>query len=178
MAPANGKQGNAVVMDRVALRQQFEDLLYREAWLLDQDRLEEWLELLSENIHYWAPVRADMNRGKEDFSPPLRLAFFDDNKDGLRLRVARIRTGAAHADEPPSRVRHLITNVQVMEEPDTETTKVASNFLVFKSRRNREENLFVGCREDTWRLDGGAWKLDERMILLDHNVIENITVLF
>jgi 3-phenylpropionate/cinnamic acid dioxygenase small subunit len=178
MAPANGKQGNAVVMDRVALRQQFEDLLYREAWLLDQDRLEEWLDLLSKNIHYWAPVRADMNRGKEDFSPPLRLAFFDDNKDGLRLRVARIRTGAAHADEPPSRVRHLITNVQVMEAPDTEATKVASNFLVFKSRRNREENLFVGCREDTWRLYGGAWKLDERMILLDHNVIENITVLF
>jgi 3-phenylpropionate/cinnamic acid dioxygenase small subunit len=178
MAPANGKQGNAVVMDRVALRQLFEDLLYREAWLLDQDRLEEWLDLLSENIHYWAPVRADMNRGKEDFSPPLRLAFFDDNKDGLRLRVARIRTGAAHADEPPSRVRHLITNVQVMETPDAETAKIASNFLVFKSRRNREENLFVGCREDTWRLDGGAWKLDERMILLDHNVIENITVLF
>jgi len=165
-------------MDRVGLRQQFEDLLYREAWLLDQDRLEEWLELLSENIHYWAPVRADMNRGKEDFSPRLRLAFFDDNKDGLRLRVARIRTGAAHADEPPSRVRHLITNVQVMEAPDAETAKVASNFLVFKSRRNREENLFVGCREDTWRLDSDAWKLDERMILLDHNVIENITVLF
>ena len=165
-------------MDRVGLRQQFEDLLYREAWLLDQDRLEEWLELLSENIHYWAPVRADMNRGKEDFSPRLRLAFFDDNKDGLRLRVARIRTGAAHADEPPSRVRHLITNVQVVETPDAETAKVASNFLVFKSRRNREENLFVGCREDTWRLDSDAWKLDERMILLDHNVIENITVLF
>ena len=167
-----------MTMDRAGLRLQLEDLLYREAWLLDQDRLEEWLELLSENIHYWAPVRADMNRGKEDFSPRLRLAFFDDNKDGLRLRVARIRTGAAHADEPPSRVRHLITNVQVMEAPDAETAKVASNFLVFKSRRNREENLFVGCREDTWRLDSDAWKLDERMILLDHNVIENITVLF
>jgi 3-phenylpropionate/cinnamic acid dioxygenase small subunit len=165
-------------MERVGLRQQFEDLLYREAWLLDHDRLEEWLDLLSEAIHYWAPVRADMNRGKEDFSPPLRLAFFDDNKDGLRLRVARIRTGAAHADEPPSRVRHLISNVQVLETPDTDTAKVASNFLVFKSRRNREENLFVGCREDIWRRNGGPWKLEERMILLDHNVIENITVLF
>jgi 3-phenylpropionate/cinnamic acid dioxygenase small subunit len=177
MAPANGERGEVVAMDRVGLRQQFEDLLYREAWLLDHDRLEEWLDLLSDNIHYWAPVRADMNRGKEDFTPPLRLAFFDDNKDGLKLRVARIRTGAAHADEPPSRVRHLITNIQVMEAPDAATAKVASNFLVFKSRRNREENLFVGCREDTWRRDGGAWKLEERMILLDHNVIENITVL-
>jgi 3-phenylpropionate/cinnamic acid dioxygenase small subunit len=165
-------------MDRVGLRPQFEELLYREAWILDQDRLEEWLDLLSEDIHYWAPVRADMNRGNEDFSAPLRLAFFDDTKDGLRLRVARIRTGAAHADEPPSRVRHLITNVQVLEAPNKDTAKVASNFLVFKSRRNREENLFVGSREDIWRLDGGAWKLFERMILLDHNVIESITVLF
>ena len=34
-------------MERVGLRQQFEDLLYREAWLLDHDRLEEWLDLLS-----------------------------------------------------------------------------------------------------------------------------------
>jgi len=165
-------------MDRAGLRLQFENLLYREAWLLDHDLLEEWLDLLSDNIHYWAPVRADMNRGKEDFSRPLRLAFFDDNKDGLRLRVARIRTGAAHADEPPSRVRHLITNVQVLEAPDAATAKVASNFLVFKSRRNREENLFVGCREDTWRRISDAWKLEERMIVLDHNVIENITVLF
>lgn len=165
-------------MDGTGLRQLFEDLLYREAWLLDHDLLEEWLDLLSDNIHYWAPVRADMNRGKEDFSPPLRLAFFDDNKDGLKLRVARIRTGAAHADEPPSRVRHLITNVQVLEAPDAATAKVASNFLVFKSRRNREENLFVGCREDTWRRTGDAWRLEERMIVLDHNVIENITVLF
>ena len=169
-------------MDRVGLRQQFEDLLYREAWLLDHDRLEEWLDLLSEKIRYWAPVRADMNRGGEDFTPALRLGFFDDNKDGLRLRLARIRTGAAHADEPPSRVRHLITNVQVLQvldAPDTETARVASNFIVFKSRRNREENLFVGCREDLWRRDVGAgWKLEERMILLDHNVIENITVLF
>lgn len=165
-------------MDRVGLRQQFEELLYREAALLDRDRLEEWLDLLAADIHYWAPVRADMNRGKEDFSPPLRLAFFDDNKDGLRLRVARIRTGAAHADEPPSRVRHLITNVQILESPKPDTAKVASNFLVFKSRRNREENLFVGCREDIWRRHDGGWKLSERMILLDHNVIENITVLF
>ena len=58
--------------------------------MLDHDHLEEWLELLSDNIHYWAPVRADMNRSQEDLSPPLRLAFFDDNKDGLKLRVARI----------------------------------------------------------------------------------------
>jgi 3-phenylpropionate/trans-cinnamate dioxygenase subunit beta len=69
-------------------------------------------------------------------------------------------------------VRHLITNVQVLEAPDADTVKIASNFMVFKSRRNREENLFVGWREDAWRRESGAWKLEERIILLDHNVIE------
>ena len=164
-------------MDRAGLRQQFEELLYREAWLLDHDRLEEWLELLSDNIHYWAPVRADMNRGQEDLSPPLRLAFFDDNKDGLKLRVARIRTGAAHADEPPSRVRHLITNVQVLDAPDAATVKAASNFLVFKSRRNREEN----CSSAAARIPGGVRAADGSSKnvddLLDHNVVEDVTVI-
>jgi 3-phenylpropionate/cinnamic acid dioxygenase small subunit len=55
---------------------------------------------------------------------------------------------------------------------------VTSNFIVFKSRRGREESLFVGCREDRWHRIDGTWKLEERLIVLDHDVIENITVLF
>jgi 3-phenylpropionate/cinnamic acid dioxygenase small subunit len=55
---------------------------------------------------------------------------------------------------------------------------VTSNFIVFKNRRGREESLFVGYREDRWRRIDGTWKLEERLIVLDHDVIENITVLF
>jgi 3-phenylpropionate/cinnamic acid dioxygenase small subunit len=165
-------------MSSADLRREFEELLYYEAWLLDHNRLEEWLGLFTDNVRYWAPVRANLGHGEEDFSRQHRLAHFDDNKASLTLRVQRTRTGMAHADEPPARVRHFVSNVQVLETNGPENARVASNFIVFKSRRGREEHLFVGCREDRWRRINGAWKIEERLILLDHDVLENVTVLF
>ena len=159
------------------LRLEFEELLYYEAWLLDHDRLEEWLELCAEQVRYWAPVRANVSRGSEDWTRQQMLAHFDEDKGSLALRVQRIRTGVAHADEPPARVRHLVSNVRVLNGNDKAAT-VTSNFIVFKSRRGREEFLFVGCREDRWCRIGETWKLEERLIVLDHDVTENITVLF
>jgi 3-phenylpropionate/cinnamic acid dioxygenase small subunit len=159
------------------LRLEFEDLLYYEAWLLDHDRLEEWLTLCAEQVRYWAPIRTNVPRGSEDWTLPLQLMHFDEDKTSLTLRVQRIRTGAAHADEPPARVRHLVSNVRVLDAND-EIAKVASNFMVFKSRRGRDESLFVGCREDRWQRIDRAWKLEERLIVLDHDVIENVTVFF
>jgi len=164
-------------MSAVALRLEFEELLYHEAWLLDHDQLEEWLALCAEQVRYWAPIRTNVARGSEDWSRPLQLMHFDEDKTSLTMRVQRIRTGAAHADEPPARVRHLVSNVQILD-ADDEVAHVASNFIVFKSRRGRDEALFVGCREDRWRRIAGAWKLEERLIVLDHDVIDNITVLF
>jgi len=158
------------------LRREFEDLLYHEAWLLDHDRLEEWLDLFADTIHYWAPVRSNKVRGKEDLHHHNLVAHFDDDKTALMMRVQRIRTGAAHADEPPSRVRHFISNVRVLE-ATSDQVQVTSNFIVFKSRRDRDETLFVGCREDRWRRSDGRWKLEERFIILDHDVIGNLTVL-
>ena len=164
-------------MNEADLRREFEELLYYEAWLLDHDRLEEWLELFADTVRYWAPVRSNQARGKEDLRREHMVAHFDDDKAALAMRVQRIRTGAAHADEPPSRVRHFVANVRVLEAHDGSAT-VTSNFMVFKSRRGREETLFVGCREDRWRRANGTWRLEERLIILDHDVIENVTVLF
>jgi len=164
-------------MSAANLRQEFEELLYYEAWLLDHDRLEEWLELFADNVRYWAPVRTNQGRGKEDLQRPQLLAHFDDDKTGLAMRVQRIRTGAAHADEPPSRVRHFVSNMRVLV-AEEDRTHVTSNFIVFKSRRGREETLFVGCREDHWRRANGKWRIEERLIILDHDVLENVTVLF
>lgn len=164
-------------MSTADLRREFEDLLYYEAWLLDHDRLEEWLALMADNVRYWAPVRANLERGRDDWTRQQWLAHYDDDKAGLTIRVQRVRTGAAHADEPPARVRRFVSNVRVLE-GTADYAQVTSNFIVFKSRRGREEYLFVGCREDRWRRIAGAWKLEERLILLDHDVIDNVTVLF
>ena len=82
--------------DRIRLRHEFEELLYHEAWLLDNDKLEEWLELFTDMLRYWAPVRGNLEPGREDLSRPHLLAHFDDDKTSLTLRVKRLRTGAAH----------------------------------------------------------------------------------
>jgi dibenzofuran dioxygenase subunit beta len=164
------------VVSGVALKHEFESLLIDEYWLLDNDRLEDWLALMTEDVRYWGPVRADLGRDGEDFARPHLLTHFDETRATMQLRVARLRTGSAHAEEPPSRVRHFVSNVKVVEEPTFDRVRVASNFIVFRSRSGREENFFVGTRRDEWLRTGDGWRLAERMVLFDHDVIENITV--
>ncbi len=163
--------------ERLALRLAFEDLLYHEAALLDARRWEEWLGLLDDEIRYFAPLRANAPDEAERFNEHRRLALFDDNRAGIEARIARLNSGAAHADDPPSRVRHFVANVRILDH-GTETARVASNVLVFKSRRERDETLFCGTRDDVWRRDGPRWRLRERRVLFDHHVIDNVTVFF
>ncbi|MGH7905132.1 MAG: aromatic-ring-hydroxylating dioxygenase subunit beta [Candidatus Binataceae bacterium] len=167
-------------MDKLReLRLEFEDLLFHEAALLDAERLEDWLTLIDDSVRYFAPVRATLPRGGEDFGRRELIAHFDDNKNGLALRIRRIRTGWAHAEEPPSRTRHLISNVRIVETHQNDNTvRVASNFMVFRSAGDSDERTFIGSREDTWRRTGDGWRLLNRLIILDHNVIESISVLF
>lgn len=160
-------------------RVRFEELLFREAALLDAERFEEWLEMIDGAVRYFAPVRTTLPRGKENLARHELVAHFDDDKAGLAARVRRIRTGWAHAEEPPSRTRHFISNVRVLAmDSKADTAQVASNFIVFRSAGDRDERTFFGTREDVWRKTDGVWRLLNRMIIFDHNVIESISVLF
>lgn len=165
------------IEDRVRLRLEFEDVLYQEAALLDEHRWDDWLALLDDQLRYVAPVRANVHEERALFDERWRLALFDDDRRGIETRIARLTSGAAHADDPPSRVRHFVSNVRILDNSG-DRARVASNFLVFKSRRERDEVLFCGMREDVWHRNGGGWKLRERRILLDHHTIDNVTVFF
>ena len=101
--------------DRSALKFEAEEFLYYEAELLDSRKLDEWLNLLTDDIHYWMPIRRT-TQAKEthlEFTKPGGVAFFDDDKRVLTMRVERLAVGRAWAEDPPSRTRHLITNVRV-----------------------------------------------------------------
>jgi len=161
-----------------ALRHEFEALLIDEYWLLDNDQFEDWHGLMAEDIRYWGPVREDLGRGEENFQRPHLLTHFDEDWGTLGLRIARLRTGSAHAEEPPSRVRHFVTNVKILDATDPARVRVASNFIVFRSRSGREETLFVGSRRDRWVKQVAGWRLAERLIIFEHGVIDNITVFF
>lgn len=161
---------------------QIERFLYREALLLDQRRYEEWVDLFTDDAHYWMPIRRDKSRtpGRDEFAREDELAFFDETKDTLVRRVAKLATGQAWAEEPPSRTRHLITNVDAEEDGPDSDVRVFSNFIVYRTRLETKQDLFVGRREDLLRRNGDTWKIGRRKILLDMTVLfaDNLSIFF
>ena len=164
---------------------EIEQFLYREARLLDQRKFHEWLDLLTDDLHYWMPMRSnrypvsskaiailDGSRYEEsEVSREDELAIMDETKDSLRRRVARLDTGMAWAEDPPSRTRHMISNVEVEPGDRESEIKVYSNFLMYRTRGETEQDFYVGCREDILRNVDGQWKVAYRKIVLDQNVL-------
>ena len=107
------------------------------------------------------------------------MAFFDDDKNVLALRVKRLAVGRAWAEDPPSRTRRLITNIKVLDY-DGEEVSVASNFKLYRSRLNSEEDNWIGRREDKLRRVDDVFKLSQRHIYLEQTVIlsQNMSSLF
>ena len=152
-----------------------EQLLYREAYLLDSGEFQAWLELLAPDLRYWAPVRAEVNRKQETEGEASRLPLFDETKASLALRISRLDTGLAWVENPATRTRRFVTNIFVEKEANG-LLHVRSNLLLFRSRSFVDETILVGCREDNWaRAD--RWLLKERKILIDHCTVENMSLL-
>jgi len=166
---------------RLLLKLEAEEFLFMEADLLDSRRYEAWLDVLTDDVHYWMPIRRTTTSREvsREFTEPGGMAFFDDDKRTLTMRVQRLAVGRAWAEDPPSRTRRLITNVRVLGEGSGEVT-VASNFQLYRTRLASEEDSWIGRREDTLRRVDGAFKLAKRHIFLEQTVIlsQNMSSLF
>jgi biphenyl 2,3-dioxygenase beta subunit len=149
-----------------------ERFYYREANMLDDRQFEEWLTLFSEDTHYFMPIRRTRSKRELDkeFTQPGQMAFFDDNKFFLEGRVKKLLTGTAWAEDPPSRTRHVITNVLV-EEDRGEELDVRSNFLLYRTRLKSEELSWVGSRRDVLRRNGESFLIARRHIFLEQTLL-------
>lgn len=143
-----------------------------EAALLDQHRYDEWVELFSDDTHYFMPIRRTMSRRElsKEFTKPGEMAFFDDSKMFLRMRVTKLETGTAWAEDPPSRTRHLITNVRIVATNGDELT-VETYFLHYRTRLKSEEDQWIGRREDVLRRKGNGFEIARRYIYLDQTIL-------
>ena len=163
-----------LTLERLLFEREIERFLLREAELLDDRRFDDWLALVADDIHYHMPVRRNVKFGeqrRENSSASSEISWFDEGKRTLAGRVRQINTGLHWAEEPFSRVRHIIANVQVGAERDGEVP-VRSNFFVWTNRLHDEVNVFVGTRHDVLRRDPETgWKIARRLILLDQNVL-------
>jgi 3-phenylpropionate/cinnamic acid dioxygenase small subunit len=98
------------------LREEIEDFLYEEADLLDQRRFGEWLDRLTDDLHYFMPMRRNVAFGThaehENTRAGQDISWFDEDKWTLSKRVEQIMTGIHWAEEPLSRVCHFVTNIR------------------------------------------------------------------
>ena len=172
---------------RLLLKEEIEEFLYHEAELLDERRFEDWLTLLTDDIRYYMPMRRNVKFGESDREFTRQgqdINWFDEGKDTLTRRVNQILTGVHWAEEPLSRICHMVSNVQVLEvtpsASEAAQARIKSRFMIYRNRVETETDFLVGKREDLLRRVGDEWKLAHRKIILDQSVLlaKNLTFFF
>lgn len=171
----------ASLAERAALQYEVEQFVYEEAALLDARRYRDWLALLTDDIRYWMPIRRTVTLADLDleFTKPGGMAYFDDDRELLEMRVKKLEAGSAWSEDPPSRSRHFVSNVRVTEVAGDEITLDVC-FHLRRTRLNSELSEWFGRREDMLRRTVGGLRLARRHIFLDQTVIPttNMSTLF
>jgi phthalate 3,4-dioxygenase beta subunit len=158
--------------------QQALQFLVDEAYLLDAQEYGAWLETLTVDVHYLMPVRVTTGRGA-GFDVAHGMSHYDEDRYSLGRRVARFATEHAWAEDPPSRLRHHLSNVRTFATDNPEELRVQSAVLLFRSRGDtREPDLLSVGREDVLRQVDGRLLLARRLITVDESVLrmQNLAV--
>jgi 3-phenylpropionate/cinnamic acid dioxygenase small subunit len=145
--------------------------LVEETYVLDRQDYEVWLDLLAEDIHYFMPIKVTTAMGA-GYDTARRMAHFDEDRYSLSRRVARFQTEHAWTEDPPSRIRHHLSNVRTFATANDDELVVESGLLLFRSRGDvREPSLVSAGRSDLLRRTDGRWLLARRHIAVDESVL-------
>lgn len=152
------------------------NLLYQEAYYLDNGMYKEWLELLSDELSYQMPLRetvegVGVNTIADD------IDFFLETKKSLTTRVNRLYTKSAWVENPATRQRHFISNIMISGTEKEEEYSVRSYFLYKRNRGSHHEvEQLFGERNDVIRKENHKWKIVERVIKPDQSVITTMNM--
>lgn len=143
---------------------QAEEFVYREARLADEQRYEEWEALWTDDAVYWVPANGDA------VDPEREMSIIFDNRSRIATRVKQLGTGKRHSQTPPSRLRRLVSNFELIE---PETTRdgdigVGANFIVFESRE-RGVSIWGGRSRYTLRRTSEGLRMARKTVLLVDN---------
>jgi len=156
------------------VRHEVEQFLYREARLLDEENYGGWLELLTDDFHYWVP--GVENRGRKDplgSYPVGHMAYFDDSKSDLERRVKRFTSDTAWSENPPTKQFHSITNIELMPAEGEDDLTVHSLTTVYRGRYEGTGDILYGRREDRLRRVESELRLARRMVVISHNILQS-----
>lgn len=156
------------------------DWMYSEAELLDDGFERKWLEtMVSKDVVYQLPLRQTVERAR-GAGWVEGTYHLDERYGSLETRVARNETKYAWAEDPPSRIRHFVTNLRVAVDEDG-LIKTRTNVLIYRTRQDSvNPQMLSGDRRDVLRREEGDLRLLERRILLDLTVIgtHNLSIFF
>ena len=140
-------------------RQDVEDLLFEEAELLDDWRLDQWLALYTDDARYVVPPTDD-----RDADASSSLMLIDDDRMRMGARVDRLNSRKAHREYPHSNLRHLVSNVRLESQNGDELT-VRASFAVYRSRAGRDMCYFGRYRYVLVIVDGELFIRSKRVEL-------------
>jgi 3-phenylpropionate/cinnamic acid dioxygenase small subunit len=118
------------------LLREVEQFIYREARFQDELRYDEWEELWTDDAIYWVPANSDSS------DPEREMSIIFDNRARIATRIKQLHTGKRHSQNPPSRLRHLISNVELLG-TEGDDVRAGANFIVYESRE-RGVTLWAG----------------------------------
>lgn len=147
--------------------------LYDEAEMLDRLRLKEWGDNMAEDLEYNAPLRHTRTTTQLAQTYARNVQHLHETYGSMKMRIMRVTdTRSAWGEDPPSRVKRMVSNVRVYKTDVEGEYKVESYLLVTRSRFDFDYFDLIPCeRLDILRRDGGSFKLARREILLDQVVI-------
>ncbi|WP_295680522.1 aromatic-ring-hydroxylating dioxygenase subunit beta [Nevskia ramosa] len=166
------------------LQLDIERFVYEEAAVLDRHEYREWLGLFAADLVYQMPVTTNYHEQAVGAPPPPapQAYYFHDDLRTLTQRVKRLETGKGWAEMPPSRTRRMLSNVILTPADVAGEWNVACNFLLYRSRLERQVDLFIGARVDHLRphAGGSRWKIARRDLTLDQGTLiaNNLSIFF
>jgi 3-phenylpropionate/cinnamic acid dioxygenase small subunit len=147
------------------------DFLIDEARLLDHNLLDDWYELLADDLTYRMPVRRSVY-SKQGLGFDPTMAHFDDDHATMTVRIKRFHSLSNYAEDPPSRVRRFVSNVTVHELEAPDEYAVGSYLLLLRSRWDASTfDVIPAERQDVLRRDGASFKIASRIIYPDQSVL-------
>lgn len=159
-----------------SLFREIEAFMYHEAELLDTHQHADWLELWDEQGRYRMPVRVTHTKRlqKDEFQED--FGHFDETKEMLGMRIKRLSTSTAWAEDPPSRTRHFVSNLRI-KALDNERYQIKTNLMLYRNRSDSaNHDLLSAERHDTLHKVNGEWKMLERVIYIDQATLGTLNL--
>jgi 3-phenylpropionate/cinnamic acid dioxygenase small subunit len=146
------------------LLREIERFVFLEARLADEGDYDGWEALWTDDGVYWIPANGD------DIDPTTQMSIIFDNRSRIALRVRQLKSDKRHAQNPKSRLRRILGNIEILETdpPDEGDLVVGANFFVYESR-DRGTTMWAGRTEYRLRRVDGPWRMARKKVMLVDN---------